>query len=118
VSDEKSLAHSVWDCKYHIVWIPKCRKKQLYGKVAKYLGEIFHKLARQRESKIVQGHLCPDHIHMLIEIPPKYAVSQIVGYIIREKRNSNSPEFYGEVQELRGRKFLGTGILCINGRSG
>ena len=61
MSDKKSLAHSVWDCKYHIVWIPKCRKKQLYGKVAKYLGEIFHQLARQRESKIVQGHLPGSH---------------------------------------------------------
>ena len=81
MSDAKTLAHSVWECKYHIVWIPKCRKKILYGKVAKYLGKIFHELARQRESRIVEGHLCPDHIHMLIEIPPKYAVAQVVGYI-------------------------------------
>ena len=68
----KSLTHSRWDCKYHVVWIPKCRKKQLYGGVAKYLGNIFHELAKERESQVVEDHLCPDHVHMLIEIPPKF----------------------------------------------
>ncbi|MDR1388459.1 MAG: transposase, partial [Treponema sp.] len=54
-----SLTHSVWACKYHVVWIPKYRKKKLYGDIAKYLGETFHELARQRESRIVEGHICP-----------------------------------------------------------
>ena len=105
MSDEKSLAHSVWDCKYHIVWIPKCRKKQLYGKVAKYLGEIFHELARQRESKIVQGHLCPDHIHMLIQIPPKYAVSQVVGYIKGKSAIAIARNFMGKYKNFVGENF-------------
>jgi putative transposase len=81
MKDYKILSHSVWDCKYHIVWIPKFRKKKLYGEVAAYLGEICHELAGPRESKIVEGHICPDHIHMLIEIPPKYTVAVVVGYI-------------------------------------
>ena len=81
MNDANRLTHSVWDCKYHIVWIPKCRRKSLYGGIAKDLGKIFHELAGQRECKIVEGHVCPDHIHMLIEIPPKYAVSAVVGYI-------------------------------------
>jgi putative transposase len=81
MTDAQSLAHSVWDCKYHIVWIPKCRKKRLYGELRQYLGEILHELAKQRESRIVEGHACPDHIHILIEIPPKYAVAQVVGFL-------------------------------------
>jgi hypothetical protein len=78
MQDMNSLTHSVWVCKYHMVWIPKYRKKKLYGDIAKYLGETFHELARQRESRIVEGHICQDHIHMLIEIPPKYAVAQVI----------------------------------------
>ncbi|MDR0387209.1 MAG: IS200/IS605 family transposase [Treponema sp.] len=66
------------DCKYHIVWILKYRKKKLYGEAAPYLGEIFHDLAERRESKIVKGHVRSD---ILIEIPPKYGVSVVIGYI-------------------------------------
>ena len=83
-----SLSHSKWECKYHVVWIPKCRRKPLFGQLRKYLGEVFHDLARQKESKILEGHLQQDHVHiqqdhvhMLISIPPKYAVAQVVGYI-------------------------------------
>ena len=77
----ESLQHSKWECKYHIVLIPKRRRKVLYGTLRKYLGEVFHRLASQRESRIEEGHLMPDHVHMLVSIPPKYAVSQVVGYI-------------------------------------
>ena len=72
----ESLSHSKWECKYHIVFIPKCRRRVLYGQLRSHLGEVFHTLARQRESRIEEGHLMPDHVHMLISIPPKYAVSQ------------------------------------------
>jgi putative transposase len=72
---------SVWDCKYHVVWIPKCRRKVLYGRNRKDLSEYLHELARQKECKILEGHLCPDHIHMLISIPPKYSVAQVMGFI-------------------------------------
>ena len=76
-----SLNHTRWECKYHIVFIPKYRKKVLFGKIRLELGEIFHSLARQKESLIEEGHLLPDHVHMMLSIPPKYAVSQVVGYI-------------------------------------
>ena len=76
-----SLSHTIWDCKYHIVWIPKCRRKVLYGKLRQYLREVIIELARQRECEIVEGNLCIDHIHMCISIPPKYSVSEIVGFI-------------------------------------
>ena len=100
MNDVKSLAHSKWECKYHVVWIPKCRKKQLYGGVAKYLGNIFHELARERESRIVEGHVCPDHVHMLIEIPPKYARSTSNRLYQGEKRDSDSPEICRETKKL------------------
>src|SRR6516165_5257548 len=77
----ESLSHSVWDCKYHVVFIPKCRRKTLYGTLRKHLGEVFRALAQQKESRIEEGHLLPDHVHMMIAIPPKYAVSQVVGFI-------------------------------------
>ena len=76
-----SLNHSVWDCKYHVVFIPKCRRRTLYGELRRHLGEVFRQLALQKESRIEEGHLLPDHVHMLIAIPPKYAVAQVVGYI-------------------------------------
>ena len=81
MSDMNSLCHSIWDCKYHIVWIPKYRRKVMFGKIRKYLGEIFRELARQKESQIEEGHIAIDHVHMFISIPPKYAVAQVVGFI-------------------------------------
>ena len=77
----RSLSHTAWDCKYHLIWIPKYRKKVLFGDLRKYLGNVFRKLALQKESKVLEGHLMGDHVHMLVSIPPKYAVSQVVGYI-------------------------------------
>ena len=75
------LSHSKWECKYHVVFIPKCRRKTLYEQLRPYLGEVFRKLAAQKESVVLEGHLMVDHVHMLIAIPPKYAVSQVVGFI-------------------------------------
>ena len=79
MSDYGSLNHTKWECKYHVVFIPKCRRKVLYGKIRRELGKVFHELAKQRESEIVEGHLCPDHVHMMIRIPPKYSVSAVMG---------------------------------------
>ena len=76
-----SLNHSVWDCKYHVVFIPKCRRKKLYGPLRKELGDVFRQLAERKESRIEEGHLMPDHVHMLIAIPPKYAVAQVIGFV-------------------------------------
>ena len=77
----ESLAHSKWDCKFHIVFIPKGRKKELYGKIRKFLAPVFHELAGQRECKILEGHMVADHVHVLIRIPPKHSVSEIIGYL-------------------------------------
>ncbi len=76
MNNVQSLSHSVWDCKYHIVWIPKCRRKVLYGRIRQNLGEVIRELARQRESLVLEGHLCTDHVHLYVAIPPKFAVAQ------------------------------------------
>ena len=81
MSDYRSLNHSKWECKYHVVFIPKYRKKRLYGELRRHLGELFHGLARQKESIVEEGHLMPDHVHMMLSIPPKYAVAQVVGFM-------------------------------------
>ena len=78
---EQSLSHTRWECKYHIVWIPKYRRKILFGQLRQELGQVLRELARQKESEIVEGHLLPDHVHILISIPPKHSVAQVVGYI-------------------------------------
>ena len=78
MEDCESLSHSKWDCKYHVVFIPKCRRKTLYGELRQHLGEVFCRLAMQKESRVQEGHLMPDHVHMMISILPKYAVSQVI----------------------------------------
>ena len=77
----ESLQHTKWECKYHVVFIPKCRRKVLYGALRRSLGAVFRELASHRESCVEEGHLCRDHVHMLLRIPPKYSVSMVVGYI-------------------------------------
>src|ERR1700761_3016842 len=81
MDEYESLSHTTWTCKYHVVLIPKCRRKALYQELRRHLGEVFRKLALQQESKVEEGHLMADHVHMLLSIPPKYAVSQVVGYM-------------------------------------
>ena len=77
----QSLSHSKWDCKYHVIFVPKRRRKVLYGELRQQLKGIFHELARQKECQILAGHLMPDHVHMVIAIPPKYAVSSVIGFL-------------------------------------
>ena len=98
----ESLSHSKWECKYHVVFIPKRRRTTLYAALRKYLGEVFHRLAEQKESRIEEGHLMPDHVHMLISIPPKYAVSNVIGYI-KGKSAIHLARVYAE----RKRNFVG-----------
>src|ERR1700709_245384 len=81
MDEQQSLNHSKWECKYHVVFIPKCRRKTLYAQLRRHLGEVFRRLAEQKEGKIEEGHLMLDHVHMMISIPPKYAVSQVIGFI-------------------------------------
>jgi putative transposase len=98
----ETLSHTKWECKYHIVFIPKYRRKVLYGQLRRQLGEVFHRLAQQKESRIEEGHLQADHVHMMIAIPPKYAVAQVVGYI-KGKSAIHVARTYGE----RKRNFVG-----------
>src|ERR1041384_4811172 len=102
MDDGESLSHSKWECKYHVVFIPKYRRKTLYGELRQHLGEVFRRLATQKESRVEEGHLMPDHVHMMISIPPKYAVSQVIGYI-KGKSAIHLARVYGE----RKRNFIG-----------
>ena len=81
MDDCESLKHTKWECKYPVVFIPKCRRQKLYQQLRQHLGEVLRQLAQRKESQILEGHLVVDHVHMLISIPPKYAVAQVVGYI-------------------------------------
>jgi putative transposase len=109
MSNYESLSHSKWDCKYHVVFIPKGRKKELYGKIRKFLGPVFHELAQQRGSQIIEGHMVQDHVHMMLKIPPKYAVSEIVGYIKGKSAIAVARQFAGRKRNFNGEKFWARG---------
>ena len=109
MEDRKSLCHSAWDCKYHIVWIPKYRRKAMFGSIRKHLGEIFHDLARQKESEILEGHVAVDHVHIYISIPPKYAVAQVVGFIKGKSAISIARNFCGKQRNFVGENFWARG---------
>ena len=102
MDEYESLSHSKWECKYHVVFIPKCRRRTLYEQLRRHLGEVFRRLAEHKESRIEEGHLMSDHVHIMISIPPKYAVSQVVGYI-KGKSAIHLARVYGE----RKRGFVG-----------
>ena len=107
----QSLSHSVWDCKYHIVWIPKCRRKVLYGRIRQHLGEVIRELARQRESVVVEGHLCSDHVHVYISIPPKFSVAHVVGYIKGKSAIHIARTFGGRTRNFTGQNFWARGYF-------
>ena len=81
MNDINSLAHTKWNCKYHIVFAPKYRRQVIYGKIKADIGQILRKLCEHKGIEIIEANACPDHIHMLVSIPPKYSVSQIMGYL-------------------------------------
>ena len=107
----ESLRHTCWECKYHIVFIPKYRKKKLYGELKKYMGELFRELAKQKECNIVEGHLMADHVHMLISIPPKYAVAQVVGFIKGKSAIHIARTYVGRKKNFVGQSFWARGYL-------
>ena len=109
----QSLSHSKWDCEYHVVFVPKPRRKAIFGQIRKQVGAIFHALARQKECQILEGHLMPDHAYMCIAIPPKHPSASVIGSLKREERHCRrSPERKGE--KLHGRTFLGTWLRCLD----
>ena len=111
MKDYQSLSHTKWDCKYHVVFIPKYRRKKIFGTVRQHLGEIFHELAKQKESQIVEGHLMADHVHMCISIPPKYAVSSVVGFIKGKSAISIARNFLGRKRNFTGESFWARGYF-------
>jgi putative transposase len=111
MDEYESLSHSRWECKYHVVFIPKCRRKVLCGQLRRHLGEVLHKAAEQKESRIEEGHLLADHVHMLISIPPKYAVSQVVGFM-KGKSAIYLARTYGDrKQNYAGQNFWARGYF-------
>ena len=107
----ESLSHSVWECKYQVAFIAKCRRKTLYVQLRPHLGEVFRRLAEQKESRVLEGHLMADHVHMLLSIPPKYAVSEVVGFI-KGKSAIHLARTYGErKQNFTGQHFWARGYF-------
>lgn len=102
MDEYQSLSHSQWECKYHVIFIPKCRRRTLYGQIRSHLGSVFRTLTEQKESRVEEGHLMPDHVHMMISIPPKYAVSHVVGFI-KGKSAIHVARMFGD----RKRNFVG-----------
>jgi putative transposase len=98
----ETLKHTTWDCKYHVVFIPKYRRKALYAQLRRDLGPVFRDLAEQKECKVEEGHLMPDHVHMMLSVPPKYAVSSVMGFI-----KGKSAIHIARVYAGRRRNFVG-----------
>jgi putative transposase len=98
----ESLKHTTWECKYHVVFIPKCRRKALYAQLRRDMGPVFRELAEQKECKVEEGHLMPDHVHMLLSVPPKYSVSSVMGFI-----KGKSAIHLARVYAGRRRNFVG-----------
>ena len=108
----ESLSHTRWECKYHVVFIPKYRKKAIFGQIRKELGDVFRRLARQKESVIEEGHLMPDHVHMMISIPPKYAVSQVVGFLKGKSAIHIARVYAGRKRNYVGQNFWARGFFA------
>jgi putative transposase len=104
----QSLSHSRWDCKYHVIFVPKRRRKVLYGELREQLKVIFHELARQQECQILEGHLRPDHVHMVIAIPPKHAVSSVIGFL-KGKSAIAIARLQGKERNFTGEQFWARG---------
>ena len=111
MDDYESLNHTKWDCKYHVIFIPKWRRKVLYGQLRKDLRSVFRELTERRESRVEEGHLMPDHVHMLLSIPPKYAVSQVVGYIKGKSAIHVARTYMGVRRNFVGQHFWARGYF-------
>ena len=111
IKDYDRLNHSVWECKYHVVFIPKYRRKEFFGVLRKQVGSILRKLVEQKGCEVLEGHTMPDHIHMLISVPPKYAVSEIIGYIKGKSAINIARQFRGKERNFTGEKFWARGYF-------
>jgi putative transposase len=111
MTDYESLKHTRWECKYHVIFIPKWRKKQIFGQLRKDLGPVLRELARHKESEVEEGHLKADHVHMLVSIPPKYSVAQVVGYIKGKSAIHIARTYMGKRQNFIGQNFWARGYF-------
>ena len=109
MKDWQSMAHVKWECKHHIVFISKYRKRKLYGKVRKRIGEIFQELCRYKRIEVLEGHAMPDHVHMCLSIPPKYSISMTIGYIKGKSAIKINREILGHKRQFTGLHFWATG---------
>ena len=107
--EQNSLKHTKWECKYHVVFIPKCRRKVLYKQLRRDLGAVFRALTEQKESRIEEGHLMVDHVHMLLSIPPKYSVAQVVGFIKGKSAIHMARTYGGRKRNFVGQNFWARG---------
>ena len=101
MDNSASLNHSRWECKYHVVFIPKNRKKVLYGDIRRHLGEVFRSLAGQKECRVEEGHLMPDHVHMLLSVPPKYSIAHTIGFL----KGKSAVRIHRNVLKMKGTLF-------------
>jgi putative transposase len=111
MTDYESLKHTRWECKYHVIFIPKWRKKRIYGQLRKDLGAVLRELARHKESEVEEGHLMGDHVHMLVSIPPKYSVAQVVGYMKGKSAIHIARTYMGKRQNFIGQNFWARGYF-------
>ena len=109
--DYKSLSHTRWDCKYYVVFIPKRRQKLIFGAIRKHLCEVFHQLVNQKGVVIEEGHLMKDHVHMCLSIPPKYAVSNVVGFLKGKSAIYIARNFKGRQSNFTGEEFWARGYF-------
>jgi len=109
--DYNTQQHSVWECKYHIVFVPKYRRKSMYSAIRKDLGLIFKRLVQQKECALEEGKIMPDHVHMLLSIPPKYSVSHVVGFIKGKSAIAIAREYRGRTKNFAGERFWARGYF-------
>ena len=105
------LNHATWECKYPVVFTPKYRKKVLFGHIRRHLGTVFHDLARPKECQIEQGHLMPDHVHILIAISPKYSVAEVIGFLKGKSSIWIAQNVERKVRNFLGHKFWARGYF-------
>jgi putative transposase len=111
MKEYQSLTHTRWDCKYHVVFIPKMRKKKIFGVLRQHLGAIFRELAKHKEVEVVEGHLMSDHVHICLGMPPKYVVSNVVGYIKGKSAITIARKYGGRATNFTGEAFWARGYF-------
>jgi putative transposase len=111
MNESERLQHTLWECKYHVVFIPKYRRKALFEALRKDLGAVFRELARQKDCRIEEGHLRPDHVHMLLSIPPKYSVAAVVGYLKGKSAIHIARTYRGRSRNFLGESFWARGYF-------